>query len=294
MTKKRGLGKGLGALISAPPAASNSQEETTDSSYCMLDLDKIKPNPHQPRKTMSEDKMEELIKSIQTHGLIQPIVVRYQGDKESYEIIVGERRWRACQKLKLKQVPVLIKEYTDIEAAAASLIENIQREDLNAVDEAAAYQTLMRSYGLTQEDLSARIGKSRPFIANMVRLLRLPEEVKEMLAKGIISVGHARALVAIKDSETQIKFTLKIIQGNLSVRKTEEMIKKYIENLISQKAAMPQPDNTAEAVDWSQELARIIGRRVQIKNNKKGGGRLIITYDNPEDLENLIQKLKKD
>jgi ParB family chromosome partitioning protein len=253
-----------------------------------ISLDQIKPNPNQPRQKIDEKGLEELMESIKTHGLIQPIIVRPKNDK-SYEIIAGERRWQACKKLNMDRVPVIIRKYNDLEASAAALIENIQREDLNAVEEANAYKQLMDSYGLTQEELSNRVGKSRSFIANMIRLLTLPPEIREMLAEGVISAGHARALVALEDSETQIKFTLKIIKQQLSVRKTEEMVRKYIEGK-GKERQKKQTDQ--ECLIWERELAERLGKTVKIKNNSKGSGKLIIEYNNRTELIRLINKLK--
>ncbi|MBF7081382.1 ParB/RepB/Spo0J family partition protein [Desulfallas sp. Bu1-1] len=285
MTKRRGLGRGLSALI---PVQENVENGNMENELQHISLDQIKPNPNQPRQKIDEKGLEELMESIKTHGLIQPIIVRPKNDK-SYEIIAGERRWQACKKLNMDRVPVIIRKYNDLEASAAALIENIQREDLNAVEEANAYKQLMDSYGLTQEELSNRVGKSRSFIANMIRLLTLPPEIREMLAEGVISAGHARALVALEDSETQIKFTLKIIKQQLSVRKTEEMVRKYIEGK-GKERQKKQTDQ--ECLIWERELAERLGKTVKIKNNSKGSGKLIIEYNNRTELIRLINKLK--
>lgn len=293
MTKKKGLGKGLAALI--PVQESGGEQPVQTGAYCYVDLQQIKPNPNQPREKIDKQKLQELMESIKTHGLIQPIIVRPR-DNDGYEIIAGERRWRACAKLNMKQVPVLIKTYDDLEASAVALIENIQREDLNAVEEARGYKQLMSEYGLTQEELSTRVGKSRPFIANMVRLLTLPTEIKEMLAEGIISAGHARALLPLEDSENQIKFTLQIIKRQLSVRKTEELVKRHLEqkketrqNLGEQKKAMG-PDQ--ESLLWVKKLTATIGKPVKIMNNADGSGKLVISYHNHHDLAQIMKKLK--
>lgn len=286
MSKKRGLGKGLSALI---PVQQSIVDVSQEPEMIYLALDQIQPNPHQPRKKIDNKAMEELMESIKTHGLIQPIVVRpLEGNK--YEIIAGERRWQACKRLNMERIPVIIKKYSDLEASAAALIENIQREDLNAVEEANAYKQLMENYGLTQEELSNRVGKSRSFIANMVRLLTLPREIKEMLAEGLITAGHARALVTLDDSETQIKFTLKVIKQQLSVRKTEEMVRKYIESGGGKKQHRPSIDQ--EQQDWEKELTAKLGKKVRIKTNANGGGKLIIEYNNRTEMVQIINKLK--
>lgn len=285
MSKKRGLGKGLSALIPVEPGV---KVKNNDNEMCYIEVEKIFPNPNQPRQNIDEHNLEELTKSIKTHGLIQPIVVRPRSD-DNYEIIAGERRWQACKKLKINKIPVIIKTYNDLEASAAALIENIQREDLNAVDEANAYRRLMEEYGLTQEELSSRLGKSRSFIANMVRLLGLPGELREMLAEGIISTGHARALIPLQDSETQIKFALKIIKQQLSVRKTEEMVKKYIEEAGKIKRAR---EKDHESMEWERLLSEKLGKRVIIRPNSNGSGKLIIEYTTRDELAAMVDNIK--
>lgn len=280
LNKKRGLGKGLSALIPVEDEVTNSSNEMRE-----ILINNIYPNPNQPRQRVDETNLKELIDSIKTHGLIQPIVVR-PGKDDSYEIIAGERRWLACKKVGLGQVPVVIKQYNDLEASAAAIIENIQREDLNAVDEANAYKKLMEKYGLTQEELSVQVGKSRSFIANMVRILALPDAIKDMLMENIITAGHARALLSLHDSETQIKFALKIIKQQLSVRKTEEIVKRFIENERQIKKNIPDP----VTLEWEEKLTKDLGNKVKIKNNSNGSGKIIIEYNNSDEFQSLIKK----
>lgn len=282
MTKKRGLGKGLSALIPTEENTPNNNEMR------YVDIKNIFPNPDQPRKNIDENNLEELINSIKTHGLIQPIIVRKKDDG-NYEIIAGERRWQACKKIKMDKVPVIIKNYTDLEASAAALIENIQREDLNAIDEANAYKRLMEDHGLTQEELSMRLGKSRPFIANMVRILALPNELKDMLTEGIITTGHARALIPLQDNESQIRFALKIIKQHLSVRKTEEMVKKYIE---AEGKDKKNKIKDKEILDWEKKLTTRLGKKVTINSNNNGSGKLIIEYKTREELAMVVDNIK--
>ncbi|MFZ5591907.1 MAG: ParB/RepB/Spo0J family partition protein [Bacillota bacterium] len=187
MTKKRGLGKGLEVLF---PTASQVLDNP-EPALLEIDMSLIKPNPRQPRQNMADDKLQELADSIREHGVVQPVVVR-RLDDGSYELIAGERRWRACRLLQLSKIPAIVRNYNDLEAAAVALIENIQRENLNPLEEAVAYRRLIDEYGLTQEDLSQRVGKSRPFISNMLRLLHLPDEVKEFINQGQLTAGHAR------------------------------------------------------------------------------------------------------
>lgn len=232
------------------------------------------------------------MESIKTHGLIQPIIVR-PGQNNKYEIIAGERRWQACKMLKMETVPVIIKKYSDLEASAAALIENIQREDLNAIEEASAYKNLMENYNLTQEELSIRVGKSRSFIANMVRILGLPKEIKDMLAEELITAGHARALIPVQDSETQVKLTLKILKQQLSVRKTEEMVKKYLESMDKEVSkAENNNEQNNKIKNLEQFLSQKIGKMVQIKVNINGSGKLIINYNSQVELINIIENIK--
>lgn len=285
MSKKRGLGKGLSALI--PVKEETSVNGINENEMKEVDINKVYPNPNQPRQKIDEHSLNELVYSIETHGLIQPIVVRPVKD-DFYEIIAGERRWLACKKLNLDKVPVVVKNYSDLEASAAALIENIQREDLNTIDEANAYRKLMDKYGLTQEELSAQVGKSRSFIANMVRILALPDEIKDMLMEGVITAGHARALLSLPDSETQIKLALKVIKQQLSVRKTEEMVKKYMEVKQDNKKNKTDP----VVLEWEKRLLQGIDKKVKIKSNPNGSGKIIIEYKDNDELVSLINKIK--
>ena len=285
MSNRKGLGKGLSALIPV------KEEIEPNSNIKEVLINKIHPNPNQPRHNMDQENLRELIESIKSCGLIQPIVVRAIGDNE-YEIIAGERRWLACKESGLEKIEVIIKQYSDLEASAAALIENIQRENLNAVEEAGAYRKLMDNYGLTQEELSVEVGKSRSFIGNMVRLLTLPEAVKEMILEGAISAGHARALLPLVDSEAQTNMGLMIIKDQLSVRKTEELVKKINDKLdLMEKSTDNQEFNSDKDNEWA-ELIKELGKDVAIKSNSKGGGKLIIKYKNREQLMNIVQKIK--
>ncbi|TYO96426.1 ParB/RepB/Spo0J family partition protein [Desulfallas thermosapovorans] len=285
MSKKRGLGKGLSVLI--PVKEETNDNGISENEMKEVDINKIYPNPNQPRQKIDEHSLNELVYSIETHGLIQPIVVRPAKD-DCYEIIAGERRWLACKKLNLDKVPVVVKNYSDLEASAAALIENIQREDLNTIEEASAYRKLMDKYGLTQEELSAQVGKSRSFIANMVRILALPDAIKDMLMEGVITAGHARALLSLPDHETQIKLALKVIKQQLSVRKTEEMVKKYIE--IKQDTKKNKTDPVI--LEWQKKLLQGIDKKVKIKSNPNGSGKIIIEYKDNDELVSLINKIK--
>lgn len=285
MNKKRGLGRGLSSLI---PNADNGEETVKNEKLRELPLSIIVPNPNQPRQKVDEKNLVELMESIKTHGLIQPIVVR-PAKKTGYEIIAGERRWLACKKLDMKYVPAIIKNYSDLEASAAALIENIQREDLNPVDEAGAYKKLMDNHGLTQEELSLRLGKSRSFIANMIRLLALPGEIKDLLADGSLTAGHARALLSLPGAEVQRKFAARIMDRKISVRETEQMVRKFLEarsGRDQEKRAVNQ-----EQKEWEKRLAGRLGRPIKIRKKSDGSGALVIRYNSADDLNLLLNKL---
>jgi len=281
-SKKRGLGRGLGALIPADPENSNYDGELKD-----IKVTQIIPNPSQPRMLIDTDKLQELMESIKEHGVVQPVVVRpVKGEK--YELIAGERRWRACRGLKKEYIPALVKSYNDFEASAIALIENIQRENLNALEEAQAYNKLMDEYGLTQEDISKKLGKSRPFIANMVRLLNLPEEIKDMVIDGSLTAGHARCLIVIKDRDKQMAAALKIVRGNLNVRQTEQMVKKMIEEKDEDKA-LKERDPSIEFSE--EEMGKILGTQVAINKGKSGKGRIVIKFKDDEELQKVVSIL---
>jgi len=285
LNNKRGLGRGLSSLI---PTSDNDEEAIISENLRDIPLSRIVPNPNQPRQKMDEKNLAELIESIRVHGLIQPIVVR-PAKKTGFEIIAGERRWLACKKLDMEHVPVIIKNYSDLEASAAALIENIQREDLNAVDEAGAYKKLMDNHGLTQDELSGRLGKSRSFIANMIRLLALPQEIKELLTAGKLTVGHARALLSLSDTEMQNRFAARIIEKKMNVRDTEQLVRKYLEGQVNKGKEKKAVDKDKK--NWEQKLARRLGRPINIKKKSDGSGALVIRYNNPEDLHSLLNKL---
>lgn len=285
MNKKRGLGRGLSSLI---PTTDSDEEALKNEKLRDIPLSRIVPNPNQPRQKMDEKNLAELMESIKMHGLIQPIVVR-PAKKTGFEIIAGERRWMACKRLDMENVPAIIKNYSDLEASATALIENIQREDLNAVDEAGAYKKLMDNHGLTQEELSGRLGKSRSFIANMIRLLALPQEIKELLAEGKLTAGHARALLSLADAAKQERFAARIIEKKMNVRETEQMVRKYLEDQASKGKEKKAIDRDKK--DWEQKLASRLGRHINIKKKSDGSGALVIRYNDPEDLHSLLNKL---
>ncbi len=282
-TKKRGLGKGLAALLPEEPIMDLLNEEVDEESIVHVNLNEIEPNEEQPRKQFEKESLNELKESIEQFGVIQPIIVRKKEDK--YEIIAGERRWRAAKEAKLEEIPCIIKEIDDKEAMKLALIENIQREDLNPIEEALAYKSLMENYKLTQEDLAKAIGKSRSYIGNTVRLLNLDEEIIENIAEGKLSSSHGRALLAIPNKKERLKTADEIINNKMNVRETEKIAKKSKKQ---KSKAMPTKDPFI--VDIEEKLMSSLGTKVNLIP-KKNGGKIEIEFYNDEDLERIIEIL---
>ncbi|GBF32502.1 chromosome partitioning protein ParB [Desulfocucumis palustris] len=279
MNKKRGLGKGLEALLPV------NQETDSNVKLREIKISDVVPNTKQPRKLMDEDKLLELAESIKEHGVVQPIVVRPLGGGD-YELIAGERRWRACLRLGLEKIPAIIREYDDLEATAVALIENIQRENLNPMEEAMAYKVLMDDFGLTQEDVSKRVGKSRPFVGNMVRLLSLPLDIKNMIVDGSITAGHARAMLSIEDHKQQLKIAQKIMDKQLNVRQTEKLVKTVAER---QKTIRRQGRKSYMIKDLEEQLFNILATKIKISSDEGGGGKIVIYYSGEDDLKWLVK-----
>lgn len=292
--KNKGLGRGLDALFAdqAPvynpvkdePAAVPAQ--TGDGNAVVyININDIKPNEGQPRKTFVEEKLDELAASITEHGIIQPLVVRNHNGH--YEIVAGERRWRAARKAELKEVPCIIREFTDEENMLVAIIENMQREDLNPIEEAEGLNQMIKTYGLTQAEVSKSVSKSRPYITNALRLLKLPEDIKEYVVSGQLTTGHARALLAVEDKEKQMLLCKKIIEDGLSVRKIEQLAKK--ENEPKKRPAKKQKN--ADTMHVESELKSIFGTKVSIERKGKKGV-IQLEYYSTEELNRLIELLK--
>ena len=278
--QQKGLGRGLGALLGDFP------EETVSSPSNLLPLHKIEPNPNQPRKVFDEEALEDLAESIREHGLIQPIAVRPE-ENGYYRIIAGERRWRAARMAGLAEVPVLILNADDKAVMELAMIENLQRKDLNPIEEARGYQTLMDEYGLTQEEAAERVGKSRPAVANALRLLLLPRELQDMLVSGELSAGHARALLALPKKSQQLQAAQKVVCLHLSVRQTESLCKNMQKEEKTPKKPAFQVDYIGEC---EKELSSRYGRKVQIIPGKRKG-HLDIEYYGNDDLQVLLDLL---
>ncbi|HTO41989.1 MAG TPA: ParB/RepB/Spo0J family partition protein [Rhizomicrobium sp.] len=281
--KRSGLGRGLSALIGDDVAPSRAPADPKTART--LPVSFLKPNPNQPRKTFTESELEDLTTSIREKGIIQPILVRpIKGVSDSYEIVAGERRWRAAQRAKLHDVPVVIRDLSDSETLELAIIENVQRADLNAIEEAAAYQDLMDRFKYTQEQIAKEVGKSRPHIANTVRLLRLPESVKSMLRDGRLTAGHARTLVGAPDAEAR---ALAIVEAGLNVRDAEHSSEK-IKKAIQKSPAFKDPDTAA----LERQLAERLGLQVEINHRGEAkGGEVKIRYKTLEQLDEICRRL---
>lgn len=281
---KRGLGKGLDVMIPERMLGPETKEENV-SSETLLPIHKIEPNKAQPRKIFDEESLNELAESIKQYGVIQPLIV--QKKDKYYELIAGERRWRASRLAGLKEVPVIIKDYTPQEVIEIALIENIQREDLNPIEEAYAYQRLIREFNLKQDELAERVSKSRVTITNSLRLLKLDERVQQMLIDNMLSGGHARSLLPIEDSEIQYNTALTVIARKLSVRDTEKLVKQILMGKPHKESAV-NDENSFIYRDLEEKLKNIIGTKVSINRKQKDRGKIEIEYYSDEDLERIM------
>ena len=288
--RKSGLGKGLDSLIPDHQSEkaglhTESEESGSNDGVVMVKISKVEPNKNKPRKQFDEDSLLELADSIKLYGVLQPLLVLDKGNY--YEIIAGERRWRAAKLAGIKEIPVLIKEYTEREIVEISLIENIQREDLNPIEEAIAYKRLLEDFNLKQDEIAERVAKSRTAVTNSIRLLKLDEKVQQMLIDEMISTGHARALLAITDSQEQVNLANQVFDEKLSVRETEKLIKKLLEPAKRvEKKEEPALDAAYEQME--EKMKGIIGTKVTIHRKKKDKGKIEIEYYSQDELERII------
>lgn len=283
MKKQSGLGRGLGALLDD----SNLSFADQNGAVTSLPIHRVEPNPHQPRREFDPESMQALADSIAEHGLIQPLTVRETGNGY-YQIIAGERRWRAARQAGLQEVPVLIVEADDRKVMELALVENLQREDLNPMEEAAGYRTLMQEYGLTQEETAQKVGKSRSAVANALRLLNLSEDLAELVRQGTLSPGHARALLGLRDEKLRRQAAQRIIALQLSVRQAETLCKNLEKPKEKQRTAL-EVDYVAEC---ERSLSRRLGRKVRIVNGKRKG-RFELEFYGQEDLNRLLFALQR-
>ena len=277
---RKALGRGLGALLSSDSTVDLGPEPTE------VEIDLIQPGPMQPRTHFDEGSLEGLADSIRTHGIVQPLLVRRQGDR--YELIAGERRWRAARLAGLSRVPVVVKEVPDQDLLEIALIENIQREDLNPIEEAQAYRRLIENVGLTQEALAARVGRDRSYITNYLRLLKLPDDLQQLVIEGRLSTGHARTILGLAHADLQRRIARQVIDGALSVRATEHLVRKAVEG---------SPAKTASAVDPNiraaeTKLRRALGTQVRIVQLRgEGPGKIEISFFSNQDLDRIYNLL---
>ena len=294
--KKKGLGKGLDSLIPAGNSAktvSKSSEMVSQSSEVsekgekMVKINMVEPNRNQPRRNFEEDSLLELADSIKQFGVLQPLIVRKQNDY--YEIIAGERRWRAAKLAGIKEIPVIVKDYSQQEIVEIALIENIQRENLNPIEEAMAFKRLLTEFNLKQDEVAERVSKSRTAVTNSMRLLKLNEKVQQMIVDDMISTGHARALLAIDDPEQQYQLANKIFDEKLSVRETEKLIKEL------KNPKKPKPKNVVENAfiyeDIGNKMKQVLGTKVNVTSKGNGKGKIEIEYYSDEELERMFEMI---
>lgn len=294
----RGLGKGLDSLIpvssSAPKSSTESKEadkKEEQGQETMVKITKVEPNREQPRKKFDEDALQELADSIKQYGVISPILV--QDRKTYYEIVAGERRWRAAKLAGLKEVPVIIKNFTEQEIVEISLIENIQRENLNPIEEAQAYKRLLTEFNLKQDEVAERVSKSRTAVTNSMRLLKLCDEVQQMIIDDMISTGHARALISIEDPEQQYMIAQRVFDEKLSVRDVEKLVKN-LNKPEKVKKEIPE-DKSLEVIyqDLEEKMKQILGTKVSITSKGNGSGKMEIEFYNHDDLDRIIEMISK-
>jgi len=281
---RRVLGRGLSALLSDSTAAASED-------FLEIDIDLIEPSSAQPRTHFDEGKLEELAQSIRSNGIVQPILVRRRGAR--YQLIAGERRWRAAQRAGLQRIPAVVREIPDDKLLELALIENIQRQELNAIEEAHAYRRLIETLGLTQETVAQRVGRDRSFVTNYLRLLRLPEDIQRLVEEEKLTMGHARALLGVDDQDIQRKVAKDVIDNSLSVRETERAIKRIIAGASPSVAILPTPKrDDANMRSAEGKLRRRFGTQVRLIPSQKGpGGKIEIEYYNDGDLDRLYQLL---
>lgn len=298
MAVRKGLGRGLDLLIPKEESTSKKSTEKNkdkknlqENQVLSLSIHEVEPNRNQPRKQFDEDAIEELADSIKQYGVIQPLIV--QKKDNYYEIIAGERRWRACKKAGLKEVPVIIKNYDEKETLKISLIENIQREDLNPIEEAKAYEILHDSYGLKQDEIAASVSKSRTAITNIMRLLKLDERVQDMVIENLISSGHGRTLLSIDDGDVQYQLAEKILDENLSVREAEKLVKSVLEHKDNEKPSEEESLQEKSMINFFEnKMKDILGSKVIIKNKKNNKGKIEIEYYSMDELDRIIDLIR--
>ena len=285
MARRPGLGQGLGALI--PGDDAQGQNRQTSSGIAQIPIEDISPNPHQPRIEMDEDTIRELAESIREYGIIQPLIVSKETGQDGYILIAGERRWKAAKTVGLSMVPAIIREVSEQGQLEIALIENLQREDLTPLETAGAYQQLAENFALTHEQIAARVGKSRTSVTNTLRLLNLPDQVKNSLAEGLITEGHARALLGLSSAQAQRAALSTVLNLGLNVRQTESLVKKLNGDRLPPRLK-PQPSPEVKALE--DRLRQHFGTKVNLQDRKNGGS-LVIYYYSDEELNAILDKI---
>jgi ParB family chromosome partitioning protein len=283
--RRPALGRGMAALLSNAPAPA-APAASAGRALMQLAIEAVERNPRQPRKRFDDAKLEELASSIREHGVVEPILVRREGAK--YRIVAGERRWRAAQRAGLREIPAVVREASDREAFELALVENIQRADLNAIEEAEAYDALVREHGLTQEALAARVGKERSTVANALRLLKLPPDVRDLVRDGQLEMGHARALLALEQPDPIRKAAKRVLEDHLSVRSTEALVR---ELLGLKRESKTPPADTPAIKDLTNKLQRRLGARCRVLPRSQVAGRLEIEYTSLDELDGILAKI---
>ncbi len=292
---KRGLGRGIDSMIPASTTTTNQAKPVSEEPrpYTEIDINQIDANSNQPRKRFDEDELKELTESIRQYGVIEPIILSKRGRR--YEIIAGERRWRAAKKAGLAKIPAVVKELSDREIMEVSLIENIQRQDLNPIEEAKAYETLIKTYNLKQEEVADKVSRSRAAITNCMRLLKLDERVQKMVEEGMLSEGHARTLIPITDPDKQYDTAYKVFDSKLSVRDTEKLVKNALEDNAPDPNKKPEKTESEKRAfsELEDKLRSYVGNKVAIKSEKSGKGKITIDYSSLDDLERISDLIMK-
>ena len=300
---KKGLGKGLGAIFGEDVVKESNEEltkvkrslpaeEEETKGSLMVKISLIEPTRDQPRKDFNEEELQELAESIKNYGVLQPLLVQKKGT--SYELIAGERRWRAAKLAGLKEVPVVLREYSKQQAMEIALIENVQRADLNPIEEAQAYQQLVKEFHLTQEEIAARVSKNRATITNAMRLLKLDEEIQNLLIKGAISSGHARAILSLEDKQLQKKAAKEVLDKRLSVRETEKLVKRLARASAEKNERNEKKDDALALIfqDLEERMKTIMGTKVSIHNKDRNKGRIEIEYYSEAELERIVEMIE--
>ena len=300
---KKGLGKGLGAIFGEDIVKESNEEltkvkrslpaeEEETKGSLMVKISLIEPNRDQPRKDFNEEELQELAESIKNYGVLQPLLVQKKGT--SYELIAGERRWRAAKLAGLKEVPVVLREYSKQQAMEIALIENVQRADLNPIEEAQAYQQLVKEFHLTQEEIAARVSKNRATITNAMRLLKLDEEIQNLLIKGAISSGHARAILSLEDKQLQKKAAKEVLDKRLSVRETEKLVKRLARASAEKNERNEKKDDALALIfqNLEERMKTIMGTKVSIHNKDRNKGRIEIEYYSEAELERIVEMIE--